>query len=213
LPGVFENLHEKGIVNGSIWTLAYEFLCYIFLVLLFRFKILNNLWIFGIFLAALLYSDYYCQDMDITIPFLRLRINLLLEFTTYFFEGTFFYLPRKHIKYKSVYFYTGILLYLLCLSSQDSRLLRFIHYTVLPYSVFYLAISQGILNNWGKKFGDLSYGIYIYGYVVQQSIIEVVGDNISNVSMLLLSFLFVLPFSWFSWHFIEEKALQYKKIY
>ncbi|ADZ11911.1 hypothetical protein RIA_0770 [Riemerella anatipestifer RA-GD] len=84
-------------------------------------------------------------------------------------------------------------------------------YFVLPFVVILIGISSTpIINKVGKTIGDNSYGIYIYGWLVQQSILYIFGLN----TYYLMFFSLVISFSlgWLSWHFVEKKALEYKNL-
>ena len=43
LPGVFENNIYAGVVNGALWTLPVEFLCYIMCYVMYRLRLLGSL--------------------------------------------------------------------------------------------------------------------------------------------------------------------------
>jgi peptidoglycan/LPS O-acetylase OafA/YrhL len=66
--------------------------------------------------------------------------------------------------------------------------------------------------NKASKYGDFSYGLYIYAFPIQQTIILYLG-RIPIVQMILLSILCTLPLSVISWNLIESKALKLKKIH
>jgi peptidoglycan/LPS O-acetylase OafA/YrhL len=52
LTGVFTDNPIPNYVNGSMWTLPYEFACYIGVVLLHFFFVLKNKYIFAAFFCA-----------------------------------------------------------------------------------------------------------------------------------------------------------------
>jgi peptidoglycan/LPS O-acetylase OafA/YrhL len=57
IEGVFDSVPYKGFVNGSLWTLAYEFLFYI--ILSFFFFIKNNIFFVRFFLIVTLIFSYF----------------------------------------------------------------------------------------------------------------------------------------------------------
>jgi peptidoglycan/LPS O-acetylase OafA/YrhL len=65
------------------------------------------------------------------------------------------------------------------------------------------------LCNIGKKIGDLSYGIYIYGFPIQQTLIYFFKLN--YLELMFFSLILSYIFAYFSWHLIEENALKLKK--
>ena len=60
------------------------------------------------------------------------------------------------------------------------------------------------------RFGDLSYGIYIYAWPVQQITVALLGENRSYFVLLGVSLPITLALAFFSWHFVEKVALRYK---
>ena len=63
----------------------------------------------------------------------------------------------------------------------------------------------------GYYLGDVSYGLYIYGWVVQQLLMlsfEIENVHYMNIFALIISFIV----SYFSWHWVEKRALKLKDI-
>ncbi|MFN8317563.1 MAG: hypothetical protein U0T32_14035, partial [Chitinophagales bacterium] len=57
---------------------------------------------------------------------------------------------------------------------------------------------------------DFSYGMYIYGFPVQQTLVFITNNTINLYALIFLSILLTFPLSFLSWFFIEKKALKYK---
>ena len=61
--------------------------------------------------------------------------------------------------------------------------------------------------------GDYSYGIYLYGFVIQQLVMDLIGERIGSA---LALFAIALPTSAaiavLSWHVVERPALRLKRI-
>jgi peptidoglycan/LPS O-acetylase OafA/YrhL len=79
----------------------------------------------------------------------------------------------------------------------------------IPYVV--LAIGSASTPGAGKAcaLGDFSYGLYLWGYPVQQAVIGLAGVHSTAVNLAM-----VLPLTLFmaflSWHLVEEPALRLK---
>ena len=82
-------------------------------------------------------------------------------------------------------------------------------FIAFPYAILYLAQLHSPLNRFGR-YGDFSYGLFLYGFPVQQCIIAISGSGISMGLMILLSIALTFPFAVMSWKWIESKALKYK---
>lgn len=60
------------------------------------------------------------------------------------------------------------------------------------------------------RFGDLSYGMYLYAFPVQQLLIWIYKDRLPWSAMLCMSVLLTAMCAFFSWHFVEKWALRWK---
>jgi peptidoglycan/LPS O-acetylase OafA/YrhL len=80
----------------------------------------------------------------------------------------------------------------------------------LPYITFWFAYEPKIRLHSVARLGDFSYGLYIYSWTVQQTIIHFLGAEIPWLLMCALSFLFTTPLAMFSWFMIEKRALRIK---
>jgi peptidoglycan/LPS O-acetylase OafA/YrhL len=58
---------------------------------------------------------------------------------------------------------------------------------------------------------DLSYGIYIYGWPVQQTLVTLFPE-MGGAGLIALSFVIVPLFAFASWHLVEWPALRLKRI-
>ena len=79
------------------------------------------------------------------------------------------------------------------------------------YPVTYLSLSNSIRLGKATKFGDLSYGTYLYGWPVEQIVRSVVGTSLSGWAFFLISFPLAASCGWLSWHLVEKHALALKK--
>lgn len=70
-----------------------------------------------------------------------------------------------------------------------------------------LATSERILLPNAARFGDLSYGVYLYGWPAQQVVRALWGPSITWWQMFLSTMPLALAAAWFSWHLIESRAL------
>ncbi len=78
----------------------------------------------------------------------------------------------------------------------------------LPYILIY--VGSVFRYKFFTKYGDYSYGMYIYAFPIQQFIIFLYDGNLKIHYFIFLSSLVTLILSILSWHFIEKKVLQLK---
>ena len=60
------------------------------------------------------------------------------------------------------------------------------------------------------RFGDLSYGIYLWGWPVQQVVATRLGPHAGYATLLATSLAVVVPLAALSWHLVEKRALRAK---
>jgi peptidoglycan/LPS O-acetylase OafA/YrhL len=107
-------------------------------------------------------------------------------------------------------------LVLVCLTLLASALVALDHlyaavYVLLPFMVVWFgSLSTPLVSAMGR-YGDLSYGIYIYAYVVQQSVIAVIGFHHSYAMTLSASIVVTLACAFASWRLVERPALGLKR--
>lgn len=211
LPGVFnQNPHADG-VNGSLWTLPTELKMYgllaMFLVVIGfinqrirAFSAKNVILLIAVDAVALQIINHFHP----ILPTYFIRLFSL------FFIGSAFWLWRDQLTVS--HRWIGMTMPFLLVSAFNPSLF-FIVYTVsLPFIIFYLAyIPTGKVRNF-NRFGDYSYGVYIYAFPVQQSLIALMPD-LSVTGMIFGSFVITLSLAMLSWHFIEKRALRLKNAY
>ena len=219
LPGVFETLPIK-LVNGSLWTLAYEVTMYVLLLFI---RIAFGKWTKSVILAVilLLWISFFVWHDPVTsltqpLRFIHLNAGELINFGLYFFTGSAFFYYRDQLTFSGTYVLIGlgILMFIYWLSSTMNMLplssIVWVRYILLPYLIFYLAL-QFDTHELLDKTGDLSYGIYIYSFPIQQFLQLKMGSyHFSPEFMFFVALLVIFPVAIFSWRLVENPALQYK---
>lgn len=214
IPGVFENNPYPGAINGSLWTLPLEFVCYITIVIagllgLFR---STNFVFFALLLmiAALLFLLLVLPDYFTTY----------LTLASYFWWGSLAgYAITKYEQIKTwatkqqIYFLLALLslisLYLIVVPGGYERTVLLVIVASLVL-VFYFAPWGSLVS---RRLGDISYGVYIYAFPVQQTIIYYFvlnGFELHFLEQFLYSMAITTILAYFSWHFVELKSLSYK---
>lgn len=213
LPAVFANLPFPYAVNGSIWTLPLEFSAYLVLLAIFLIKRLNYRFIL-IFISLLLFFHlklFNLFSLQNTFLF-NMHLIQLNKFAIFFFCGTFIYLIREHIPFN----YTLLICAFIILISSFGVSLSFvqapaIYYITWSYIVIFLAYMPLPIAKYFDKLGDISYGIYLYAFPVQQVLISL-NIQVHNFWLFtLISWIITVFFALLSWHFIEKQALKLKK--
>ena len=212
LPTFAQNPVPENL-NGSLWSIAIEFECYLLLMAIGWLGFLRQrkwtlaLFTLGVLLnIGFLYSVPGLHQISAHIP---AGMGGKLRLVTCFLSGTTMYLYRDKIRLSPLLF--GISLAVLILTAVTTG------FTVAlmifgAYGLFYVAFSPKVkLNAWGKK-ADLSYGIYLYGWPIQQLTIFYLGRSLHPYLLTLI----VLPLSCLcaavSWYCVESPFLRLKNI-
>jgi len=211
LPGVFNN-NVYPAINGSLWTLKYEFTFYILIGLMGVFRILEKKYFSVIlFLVVLLLSSQHVF-LDNVFLFNMLNLNVFLSFLTYFLLGSCFFIYRKKIPLKKSMFLFCILILIsasLLGGFKNDYVSLLLGYVLFYFSFIDLEKIKSFFKI--KKFGDISYGLYIYAFPVQELIVYLNGGTKIKPSYI---FFFSLPIiiilSFISWNLIEKQFLKLK---
>lgn len=203
LPGVFTNAQFflRG-VNGSLWTISLELMLYVLLTCFLISGITKNKKIFSLINFLFLLVCLITVSAFIHLDFFYVKYFYL---SGIFFLGSFVYssaLSKKWTKFillSAIFLYT--VLYLLNPQFIKFDFLLLIIIALLAYLVgFYKKITIR-LNN------DISYGLYILAYPVQQIVFYLTGYNQSIALQLCLTLLVTIPLAFLSWKLIEKPAI------
>lgn len=204
LPGVYEHNVYQGAVNGSLWTLEFEAFCYLIVACLGMLRLLKKPFILLFFLFVL------------AVPHLPFIINqyyytslISLELVKYFAAGMMLYAFRNHIPHnKYLAWFSGLMLLVGLIDTAHFKLFVAIFGA---YLVMYLAFKPTKSLYQFSKHGDLSYGIYIYAFPIQQLVAMWFGTSITPAKSFVFSYPLTLICAYISWHLIEKHALKLKK--
>jgi peptidoglycan/LPS O-acetylase OafA/YrhL len=74
------------------------------------------------------------------------------------------------------------------------------------YLVIYLAVNRRLPVVPAARFGDLSYGLYIYGWPIEQCVIYFSGGTVPWWEVFLISVALTVPTAFLSWHLVEKRC-------
>ena len=201
LPGVFMSNPWQGGVNGSLWTLPIELAMYILVALAYLLGFLRNRVSFNMIALALVLVFIAAPENS---PLLAKPNHYYLCMS--FILGAFFYLNREVIPLRLGLFILSLLPLFLSFGSKYYVIFSALSFS---YGLLLLGFSQKIKLPDLSKNGDLSYGLYLYAFPLQQlAIYQFGGDSIAVI--MILSFFGALFMAKLSWVFIEKPALSLK---
>ena len=212
---LFDGLPSIGQINGSLWTIRYEMLCYLTVPVLAAFRLLTCRWfIIVAWLACSISYSWFCDYWDWP-PMIKASIGptgYVVRFASFFLGGVVaFFEAGALLRFRrlGLVALAGWALLSLVLGDRAPGVSRLISALILPSAVI-LATYDLAIAPFGKRISaDLSYGIYLYGWPIQL----IVADRLTSIGLsapilTVLASVAVLVPSYLSWRYVEAPALK-----
>ena len=175
LPGVFvDNMYNNpAAVNGALWTLPLEILCYIAMVIALKTKLLSGKRSasFSLFeITGLFFIAYFIVSKS---SYARYEYHLRIFYI--FFLGVFTYLYAGKIFFNKK---ISIALFILLIMGMFSGYCEWVLLFSLPYmviTVFFMSNKKNLFST----LGNYTYEMYLCGFVIQQSIVALFGGTMN----------------------------------
>lgn len=213
ISGVFSG-NATTSLNVSLWTIKHEVFLYLVMALLIlttlnrRRPVYIVLYLFFLTLQVLLtvFGVRVWDVADVRWWVLSTwNYPRFVETGVYFFAGTLLYAHRDMIPRR---WYLAVISLMTMVLGWHFGMLREVFLIAYPYLLCYLAASP--LCSGFSRIGDLSLGMYLYAYPVQQ-----LGYHLWPDMHPLANFAFtlavVLPIAWWSWRHVEAPVLAWKR--
>jgi peptidoglycan/LPS O-acetylase OafA/YrhL len=201
LPGVSFSGYSAGyVIDGPLWTLPSEVLMYLMVCALGLFGVLRLRVILPLLVLGgtglwfdTASSDYFVGSALWLLPF--------------FAAGMALYRLRDHDIFRGP-------IALAALAGLALSIPLHLFILLFPifgsYLVIYLAQARWLPIFKAARFGDLSYGLYIYGWPIEQLLVRLHGGTLAWQTLFLLALPLSAAMAFLSWHLIEERALRLK---
>jgi peptidoglycan/LPS O-acetylase OafA/YrhL len=209
--GAFASNPFPYVVNASLWTVSYEFLCYLAVIVLGLTKVLRRgRVLIGLLGASIVFSLLYAHfgwESPHSLPAVLFGYpQAWARLMPMYLAGVVFYLYRGSIRLHRC----GAILSMLAIAVAC---LIPLGYTILfpvfgTYLLMYLAFWERLGMHRIMRFGDLSYGTYLYAFPIQQLLVQHVGLRGSPVRLFVTASPLVLAAAAVSWFFVERPALR-----
>jgi peptidoglycan/LPS O-acetylase OafA/YrhL len=196
------------ILNHPMWSIRYEFACYISVILFSIFGLLRKKYFFLIiilsiftFIYCLIRINYFHQD----IPF---QIFCIPRLFFAFIIGSAFYIYKYKIIWNTHASWICAILLLMVFSNQylaEPTLIVLGGYILFNFA---LNFKCAWLSKVGTNF-DMSYGVYLYAWPIQV-LFAINNPSISPWTMTLYALILSMIMGYLSWIFVEKPCLQMK---
>jgi peptidoglycan/LPS O-acetylase OafA/YrhL len=199
VPGTFSSNVFYDHVNASVWTLRYEFACYVLVAAVGALAARARL----VALAAVFAIAWLGGQQALPGG----ERHWLPHFAAYFVAGMLLYELRASVPFTrwSVLLAVGGVSAGLAAGRLDAVGPVFGSYLLLA-----CALSSRLpVADFGRR-GDFSYGLYLYAYPIQQLVLYVSGGHASPLLVLGVAFPLTLAVAVLSWRWVEEPALALK---
>jgi peptidoglycan/LPS O-acetylase OafA/YrhL len=211
LPGVFDKNPLNSGVNGSLWTIKVEVMFYIVVPMIaIALRKFDKLLVVSIIYIL---SFIYKESMNLLAAQTGQRFFVELGWQlpgqlSFFMSGCLLYYYFKIFRDKYKYFLVPATIIMIINEFTQSKFLP-INFLV-PISLATIVISMAFFTPPLKifsKYGDFSYGAYIYHYPIIQTCISLGIFQVGNYFAVLIISILLMLASYCSWHFLEKPFL------
>ncbi|MCJ1698639.1 acyltransferase [Rathayibacter festucae] len=198
LPGVFDSaVHARPAVNGSLWTLGVEFCCYL--------GVLALRWVPGRARGVLAVLALVGLAV---VTGLGGALGSSAELCAFFAAAAAVRLlvPDRWLRWPA-----GVVALAVLLLAAGTPLQQVALWIALPVLVIVVGTGSLPVLRRAARFGDFSYGLYLWSYPVQQLVLEVLG-RLPTAANLALVVAVTLLLAVASWWLVERPALRWKDL-
>lgn len=193
LPGVFMNNIYPGVINGPLWTLPIEFVCYLVLLLAYKLNLVNK--------KSYKYVALLVIVAFVGINLIPLSIKGYIQPCFLFFWGSFYWIYRDKITMNNTYFLISLVAFVLLIVLGYGQVASFLF---VPYLTLYIAFCLPQCNNRLASLGNLSYDIYLCGWPIQQMVISLFGGSMLVGMNILISIPLSILVGYITYSLVEK---------
>ncbi len=202
-------------INGSLWSIRYEFWCYMGVATLGLLTILAKRP--RLMLPLLAVAIAGSVALEISHKYIGLgrfeqyigEVEMWARLFPCYVAGMVFYLFRDRIPWYPALLIGAIAV--MIAACKVPHAMAVASPIAGTYVLFSLAFMPSLRLQHFGKFGDFSYGIYVYAFPIQQAIVAKLGVDVPLWKFFSLAFVITLAAAIISWHAIESPCLKLKK--
>lgn len=210
LPGVFPGNVYPNAINGSIWTLPVEFACYLAIPIVFalRSRVVAVLVLTAAVAGSVWLTLYPPSSL---LVWYGTSLRTAVPFWATFAVGSLIFLARQTWPGFLRADVAGLVLICMLLISLRAGHPETFAWIALPYAVLTMGLASTPYVRRAARFGDLSYGVYLWAYPIQQLVVWKFGVLPVALNLVLVAVLTLIA-AYASWHLVERHALSLAKV-
>lgn len=212
---IFVHQPYPAVIDGSFWTLRYEFGMYLLTAGLGSLGLFRERRYWAILLLFVVLCLLYGASETASLTFVSNHEMPWLgnpahwvRLAAYFFAGIVFCLFRERIPTSPVLF--GLSVGFLLLTELHPSRFGAAMPLFASYALFWIAFQPRIKLEKFARYGDFSYGIYLFAFPIQQLLVHYFQSVLTPYRLLGVAFPLTLLCAVLSWHFVEKPCLNLK---
>jgi peptidoglycan/LPS O-acetylase OafA/YrhL len=206
----YGKLVNASVFNGSLWTLIYEWHCYLLVLVLALCGAFRSARMLAVGVTVGLYVLLNLQVVDASWPGRLapwLKDPHTVRFTTIFMIGALAALFARRIPLDDR---LGVLSVIVYFGSLFLGGYFTVGYPAMVYMLLWLAVRlPAVLRSVGAR-NDYSYGVYLYGFLVQQVLAFAGVHRLGLAPFIAIATAISFGCAYLSWHAIEKHAMRLK---
>ena len=212
LPMEFRGSALPSAVNGSLWTIPLEVMCYVLLGTIgvcgaLKRRVALSV---AVLLAVALYCGWQVRgERWVAALSLRTELLYLIEFGLFFLGGVVLQMWWKDLCRVGLRWPIVAGLAAFAIAWYFGRPVLAV-WCSLPIVTLALAHARTKFASQLKRIGDLSYGTYLYAFPIQQLVMWEMDGRGTWLLGLMISLVVTLTLAWLSWNAVEKPFLRLK---
>lgn len=206
LPGVFDHQAIAHVVNGSLWSLPVEFTLYLAMLLLGITRAPR--WaIVALVVATAWLTLQWSVLRDHLLIVYGMIVQDVVQYGVYFLIGVCISRYRLE-RWLTVTSLCAAVVLMIAVEPWPT-VSRIVSWIAFPCIFLTFGLATSAAARALSRLGDFSYGVYIYAFPIQQSVLYLF-PTLPMAVYVLSSLALILAFAAASWHLVERRALRWK---